>query len=105
MRLWQLDDVGCNANACQVHLLVSCQRHWARGVGWLPLIDWMSSIQKLSHDDATRSIWVILPKSVVVVAITWHPAEDCRAIRAGRFRGRSFRCVSIRIEKSDFYIF
>jgi hypothetical protein len=57
-----------------------------RGAGWLPLIEWLSSVEKLSHDDATWSIWVMVPKSVVIVVITGHAVEHCRAISAGQFR-------------------
>jgi hypothetical protein len=49
-----------------------CLLLWARGVGWLPLIEWMFSTETMSHDDTTPSIWVVVPESVVVVAITRH---------------------------------
>jgi hypothetical protein len=52
--------------------VVSCRRHWARGVGWQPRIEWLSNTEKLSHDDTTPSNPVIVPESVVVVAITRH---------------------------------
>jgi hypothetical protein len=68
MRLWQLDNVARTAKACQVQLLVSrqwsvvrCERDLARGVGWLPLIEFLSSTEKLSHDDTTPSIYTALP--------------------------------------------
>jgi hypothetical protein len=56
------------------------------GAGWLPLIERLSSIEKLPHADATWSIWVIVPKSVVIVVITGHAVEHCRAISAAQFR-------------------
>jgi hypothetical protein len=65
--------------------VVSCRRHWARGVGLLPLIEWLSGTEKLSHDDTTLSILVIVPESVVGVSITSHAPESCRAIRAAPF--------------------
>jgi hypothetical protein len=43
--------------------VVSCQRNWARGVGGLPLIEWVSSTEELSRDDATPSMKVIVPGS------------------------------------------
>jgi hypothetical protein len=49
-----------------------CLLLWARGVGWLPLIEWVFSTEKMSRDDTTPSIWVVVPESVVVVAITMH---------------------------------
>jgi hypothetical protein len=49
-----------------------CLLLWARGVGWLPLIEWMFRTETMSHDDTTPSIGMVVPESVVVVAITRH---------------------------------
>jgi hypothetical protein len=51
-------------------LVLGCLRHWAPGVGWLPLIEWLSSTAKLPQDNAMRSMWVIVPEFVLAVAIT-----------------------------------
>jgi hypothetical protein len=54
------------------------------------VIERLCSIEKPSHADATRSIWVSMRESVVIVAIAWHAAEGCRAIRAAIYTSDQF---------------
>jgi hypothetical protein len=49
-----------------------------------PLIEWLFSTEKLSHDDTAPSVYVIVPESVVILAITRRAQDGCRAIGAAR---------------------
>jgi hypothetical protein len=46
------------------------------------------------------SIRVIVPESVVIVAITGHAAEGCRAIRAARFGGDSVAAFQFELKRT-----
>jgi hypothetical protein len=46
---------------CQLSV-VSGQRHWERGVDRLLVVDWLSGTEKLSHDDTSPSIYLIVPR-------------------------------------------
>jgi hypothetical protein len=65
----------------------------------VPLIEWLSRTEKLSHDDAPGSIGVILPGFVVIVGITWH-AVGCRAVRAARFRGDQYAMFQFELKRT-----